>query len=80
MALSSFAQIVHQLIHGDHAAVIRNRIAQQHKEDLCIRPLPFELPNYHALVCWVDRASGDSGITWLRDQVLNVLINVKQHA
>lgn len=80
MPLNSFAQIVQQLKHGAHAAVIRNRIAQQYKEDLCIRPLPFEFPNYHALVCWVDRACGDSGITWLRDQVLNVLKNVKQHA
>lgn len=80
MALSSFAQIVHQLKHGDHAAVIGNRIAQQHKADLCIRPLPFEFPNYHALVCWADRANRDSGITWLRDQVLKVLKSAQQHA
>ena len=75
MAFSSFGQIVHQLKHGDHAAVIGNRIAQQHKEHLCIRPLPFEFPTYHALVCWAARANRDTGIAWLRDQVLDVLKN-----
>ena len=80
MALGSFSQIIHQLKHGNHAAVIGNRIAQQHQKDLCIRPLPFEFPNYHSLVCWSDRANRDSGIAWLRDKVLSILKNTNQQA
>lgn len=73
MAVSSFAQIIHQLNHSDYAAVIGYRIARQHQENLCIRPLPFEFPGYSALVCWASRAGRDTGILWLRQQVLDVL-------
>lgn len=73
VAVSSFSQILHLLLHGDHAAVIGHRIAQQHADALCIRPLPFEFPRYRALVCWDARARHDPGIAWLREQVLGVL-------
>ena len=70
IAVTSFAQIVHMLRHSDHAAVLAERVARQHAEHLEIRPLPFDSPRYHALVCWHHRAEGDSGAMWLRDQVV----------
>ncbi|MEP6824040.1 MAG: LysR family transcriptional regulator, partial [Ramlibacter sp.] len=44
VAVSSFGQIVHQLRHSDHAAVLGNRVAQAHTHALAILPLPLELP------------------------------------
>ena len=73
VAVSSFGQIMHLLLQGEHAAVIGHRIAQQHAQALCIRPLPFEFPRYRALVCWDPRARHDPGIEWLRQQVLDIL-------
>ncbi|RYF36005.1 MAG: LysR family transcriptional regulator, partial [Comamonadaceae bacterium] len=70
VAVTSFGQIVHQLRHSDHAAVLGNRVAQAHARDLAILALPLELPRYESLVCWHARAGADPGIQWLRDAVL----------
>lgn len=69
IAVTSFGQIVHQLQHSDHAAVLGQRVAQAHAEVLEIRPLPFELPRYRALLCWHARSERDSGIRWLRERI-----------
>jgi DNA-binding transcriptional LysR family regulator len=72
IAVTSFGQIVHQLRHSDHAAVLGGRVARQFAEQLHIQPLPFELPAYQSLLCWDARAEGDGGIRWLREQVLQI--------
>ncbi len=69
-AVTSFGQIVHQLQHSDHAAVLGSRIAAAHTDKLHVQPLPFELPSYHALLCWDVRAEGDAGIQWLKTEIL----------
>ncbi len=69
-AVTSFGQIVHQLQHSDHAAVLGSRIAAAHADKLHVQPLPFELPSYHALLCWDVRAEGDAGIQWLKTEIL----------
>ncbi|RZJ24955.1 MAG: LysR family transcriptional regulator, partial [Haliea sp.] len=72
VAVSSFGQIVHQLRHSDHGAILGNRVAQAHAQELAILQLPLELPRYESLVCWHARAAGDPGIQWLRDAVLRI--------
>jgi DNA-binding transcriptional LysR family regulator len=72
IAVTSFGQIVHQLRHSDHAAVLGGRVARAYADELCIRPLPFELPAYQSLVCWSARAQGDAGIAWLKEQVVGI--------
>ncbi|MGE0498195.1 MAG: LysR family transcriptional regulator [Ramlibacter sp.] len=71
LAVTSFGQIFHQLLHSDHAAVLGHRVALAHGEAdaLCIRPLPFELPRYQSLLCWDARAEADAGIQWLKAQI-----------
>lgn len=69
IAVTSFGQIVHQLQHSDHAAVLGGRVARQFADELLIQEVPFELPGYQSLVCWDARAAGDRGIQWLREQV-----------
>jgi DNA-binding transcriptional LysR family regulator len=73
IAVSSFAQIVHQLLHSDHAAVVGRRVALHYADQLHIQPLPFELPGYSSLLCWSQRSEADPGATWLREQVLEIL-------
>lgn len=73
IAVSSFAQIVHQLLHSDHAAVMGRRVALHYADQLHIQPLPFELPGYSSLLCWSPRGEADPGATWLREQVLQIL-------
>lgn len=73
MAVTSFGQIIHQLTHSDHAAVLGNRVAQAHAHKLHIRPLPFELPPYQSLLCWDPRAEGDAGIQWLKQQIQEIM-------
>jgi DNA-binding transcriptional LysR family regulator len=72
-AVTSFGQIVHQLQHSDHAAVLGMRVAQAHAEKLRILPLPFELPTYQALMCWDARAASDAGIQWLKASVARIM-------
>jgi DNA-binding transcriptional LysR family regulator len=72
VAVTSFAQIVHLLEHSDHAAVLGGRVAASFGARLRVRPLPFELPRYRALVCWPARAAHDAGLRWLRDQLLEI--------
>lgn len=73
MAVTSFAQIVHQLVHSDHAAVLGNRVAQAHADLLHIRPLPFELPPYQSLLCWDARSDADAGVQWLKDEICQIM-------
>ena len=73
MAVTSFGQIVHQLAHSDHAAVLGNRVAQAHADQLHIRPLPFELPPYQSLMCWDARSDGDAGIQWLKGEIVRIM-------
>src|SRR5262249_15700372 len=72
VAVSSFGQIVHQLRHSDHAAVLGGRVARAYADELRIQPLPFELPGYQSLVCWAQRAQADAGIAWLKEQVVRI--------
>lgn len=73
LAVTSFGQIVHLLLHSDHAAVLAARVAAVHADRLLIQPLPFELPGYRALLGWPSRAAHDPGLRWLRDEVLQVM-------
>ncbi len=70
IAVSSFGQIVHQLLHSDHAAVLGGRVARHYADVLRIQPLPFELPAYQSLLCWDSRTDGDAGVQWLRQQIV----------
>ena len=72
MAVTSFGQVVHQLQHSDHAAVLGSRVAQVHAGRLHILPLPFELPRYQAFLCWDTQADGDTGVAWLKGEILRV--------
>jgi DNA-binding transcriptional LysR family regulator len=69
IAVSSFGQIVHQLLHSDHAAVLGGRVARQFADVLHIQPLPFELPGYQSLLCWDARSDGDAGVQWLKSRI-----------
>jgi DNA-binding transcriptional LysR family regulator len=72
IAVTSFGQIVHQLQHSDHAAVLGRRVADAHAQGLRIAPLPFEFPGYRALLCWHGRAERDPGIGWLKAQIQEI--------
>jgi DNA-binding transcriptional LysR family regulator len=72
IAVTSFGQIVHQLRHSDHAAVLGGRVARAFADELCIQPLPFELPGYQSLVCWDPRSEADGGIAWLRQEIVRI--------
>ncbi|HYF41203.1 MAG TPA: LysR family transcriptional regulator [Ramlibacter sp.] len=73
VAVSSFGQILHQLRHSEHAAVLGRRVALQFADELHIQPLPFELPGYQALLCWAERSNADPGIQWLRQQMAAIV-------
>jgi DNA-binding transcriptional LysR family regulator len=73
IAVSSFGQIVHQLTHSDHGAVVGRRVALAHAGVLHVHALPFALPGYSSLLCWSPRAEHDAGVQWLRAQVLDIL-------
>ena len=73
IAVTSFGQIVHQLRHSDHAAVLGGRVARQFAGELHIQPLPFELPGYHSLLCWDARTDSDAGVAWLKEQVVRIV-------
>jgi DNA-binding transcriptional LysR family regulator len=73
VAVSSFGQIVHQLQHSDHAAVLGGRVARQFAEMLHIQPLPFELPPYQSLLCWDARSDGDAAVQWLKDRIVSIV-------
>jgi DNA-binding transcriptional LysR family regulator len=73
IAVTSFGQIVHQLLHSDHAAVLGGRVARQFAAELHIQPLPFELPGYSSLLCWDARSDADAGTQWLKGEVLRIL-------
>lgn len=72
IAVTGFGQVVHQLRHSDHAAVLGGRVARAFADELHIQPLPFELPPYQSLVGWDSRAEADGGIRWLREQVVRI--------
>jgi DNA-binding transcriptional LysR family regulator len=76
VAVSSFGQILHQLRHSDHAAVLGRRVATQYADELHIQPLPFELPGYDSLLCWAERFEADAGIRWLRERIAQVMAAV----
>lgn len=69
IAVTSFAQVIDQLQHSDHAAVLGRRVALAHADRLHIQPLPFASPTYESLVCWDARAASDAGIQWLKVEV-----------
>ncbi|MBC7940408.1 MAG: hypothetical protein H7Z19_11690 [Chitinophagaceae bacterium] len=71
-AVSSFGQIVHQLQHSDHAAVLGSRVTAAHASQRHAQALPFELPAYRSLLCWDTRAEGGTGIQWLKAQILGI--------
>ncbi|MBC7437832.1 MAG: LysR family transcriptional regulator [Bdellovibrionales bacterium] len=71
--VTSFGQIVHQLQHSDHAAIIPHRVALDHADKLLVQPPPFELPHYQLLLCWDARASSDAGIQWLKAEILRAM-------
>lgn len=73
IAVSSFGQIVHQLLHSDHAAVLGGRVARHYADVLRIQPLPFELPAYQSLLCWDSRTDGDAGVQWLKQQIVEAV-------
>ena len=73
IAVTSFAQIIHQLQHSDHAAVLGSRVAAQWAQHLHIQPLPFELPRYSSLMCWAARSAGDMAVLWLRSRILELV-------
>ncbi|MBL0420593.1 LysR family transcriptional regulator [Ramlibacter sp. AW1] len=72
LAVSGLGQIIHQLLHSDHAGVIGERLARRHQDELAIHPVPMELPPYHGLVCWSASAASDPGVRWLRDEVVRI--------
>lgn len=72
VAVTSFAQIVHLLLHSDHAAVLGSRVAASFGDSLSVQPLPFELPRYRVLVCWPARTAHDAGLRWLKHQLLAI--------
>ena len=72
IAVTSFGQIIHQLRHSDHAAVLPHRVAQNHAGQLRLQPLPFELPTYRSLLCWHARSDGDPGVQWLKSEILRI--------
>lgn len=73
IAVTSFGQILSLLQLGNHAAVLPNRVAQAHADDLHVQPLPFALPHYQSLLCWDARAHGDAGIAWLKAEILHIM-------
>jgi DNA-binding transcriptional LysR family regulator len=73
IAVSSFGQIVHQLLHSDHAAVLGGRVAREFADVLHIQPLPFELPGYQSLLCWDPRSDGDAGVQWLKARIEEII-------
>jgi DNA-binding transcriptional LysR family regulator len=72
LAVTSFGQIVHHLLHSDHAAVLGGRVARQFAEELHIQPLPFELPGYSSLLGWDPRSDADPGVQWLKGEIRGV--------
>lgn len=72
IAVSSFGQILHQLLHSDHGAVLGRRVALGHAQSLDIQPLPFEVPRYQSLLCWSRRGDADAGIQWLKQCALRI--------
>lgn len=73
IAVTSFGQILHQLRHSEHAAVLGRRVALHYADELHVQPLPFELPGYQSLLCWAERFAGDSGIQWLRSRIAAIV-------
>jgi DNA-binding transcriptional LysR family regulator len=73
IAVTSFGQIVHQLRHSDHAAVLGGRVARQFADELHIQALPFELPGYQSLLCWDARSATDGGVQWLKAQIAGIV-------
>ena len=72
IAVTSFGQILHQLLNSDHAAVLGSDVAVQYADQLHIQPLPFELPAYSSLLCWDSRSDGDAGVQWLKGEILRI--------
>lgn len=73
VAVTSFGQIVHHLLHSDHAAVIGSRVAQQFGNALHVQPAPLELPGYEALLCWDARSDPDGGVQWLKGRIAAIV-------
>ena len=73
LVVSSFGQIVHQLRHSDHAAVLGRQVALQYEDLLHIRSLPFELPGYQSLLCWDSRSDGDAAVQWLKARIQEIM-------
>ncbi len=80
IAVTSFGQIIHQLQHSDHAAVLPQRVARAYADVLSLRPPPIELPRYQALLCWHPQAQGDPGIQWLKGEILRIVQAQTDHA
>lgn len=73
IAVTSFGQIVHHLLHSDHAAVLGARVAREYADVLHARPLPFALPPYQSLLCWDARSATDQGVQWLKERITAIL-------
>lgn len=73
IAVTGFGQIVHQLLHSNHGALLPQRLALAHADRLALKAPPFALPHYHALLCWHPRSQNDPGIGWLRQQILDIM-------
>ena len=73
IAVTGFGQILHQIQHSDHAAVLPLRVAQAHAQTLTLAPPPFALPPYQSLLCWHPRAHGDPGVQWLKQEILAIV-------
>ena len=73
LAVGSFGQIVHQLRHSDHAAVLGRRVAAAFAEELSIHPLPLDVPGYETLVCWDGAAAADPALGWLRERIVEIV-------
>lgn len=72
VAVNSFGQILHQMEHADHAAVLGTRVARSFGDRVQVQPMPFEVPSYQSLLCWDARSAGDAGLQWLRAQILQI--------
>jgi DNA-binding transcriptional LysR family regulator len=77
IAVTSFGQIVHQLRHSDHAAVLGGRVARQFADQLHIQPLPFDFPGYRSLLCWDARSDSDAGTQWLKQQMVRIVSDAR---
>lgn len=70
VAVTSFSQMAEILAATDHVAVFPRRVAMHYADSLsCFEP-PIEIPRYRVFLCWNARASADSAVMWLKNEML----------